>query len=266
MKRIFSALIVLLVAASLFAGGGKDKKANILTVGATPEPHAEMLKLVVDDLAAQGITLKVMEFTDYVTPNEALESGQIDANFFQHLPYMDSFNQERGYHLVNAGGIHIEPMALYSKKVKSLAALANGATIAIPNDPTNEGRALLLLQSAGLITLDPAAGITATPVNIVENPKNLKFTELEAATMPRVLPDVDAAIINGNYAIPAGLIASVDGLFVEGADSPYVNIIAVKDGNQNDDRIVALVKALQSQEIIDFIASRYPNGEVVKVF
>ncbi|MBO7175416.1 MAG: MetQ/NlpA family ABC transporter substrate-binding protein, partial [Spirochaetaceae bacterium] len=229
MKKIISALTVLLVAASLFAGGGKDKSANVLTVGATPEPHAEMLKLVVDDLAAQGITLKVMEFTDYVTPNEALESGQIDANFFQHLPYMDSFNQERGYHLVNAGGIHIEPMALYSKKVKSLAELADGATVAIPNDPTNEGRALLLLQSAGLIKLDPAAGITATPINIVENPKNLKFTELEAATMPRILADVDAAVINGNYAIPAGLIASVDGLFVEGADSPYVNIIAVKD-------------------------------------
>ena len=173
MKKIISALTVLLVAASLFAGGGKDKAANVLTVGATPEPHAEMLKLVVDDLAAQGITLKVLEFTDYVTPNEALESGQIDANFFQHLPYMDSFNQERGYHLVNAGGIHIEPMALYSKKVKSLAELADGATVAIPNDPTNEGRALLLLQSAGLIKLDPAAGITATPINIVENPKNL---------------------------------------------------------------------------------------------
>ena len=167
---------------------------------------------------------------------------------------------------MNAGGIHIEPMALYSKKVKSLAEIASGATIAIPNDPTNEGRALLLLQSAGLIKLDPAAGITATPINIVENPLNLKFTELEAATMPRVLTDVDAAVINGNYAIPAGLIASVDGLFVEGADSPYVNIIAVKDGNQADARVVALVEALQSQEIVEFIKTRYPNGEVVKVF
>ena len=265
MKKIFSTLFVLLVAASLFAGGGKDKATNVLTVGATPEPHAEMLKLVVDDLALQGITLKVMEFTDYVTPNEALESGQIDANFFQHLPYMDSFNAERGYHLVNAGGIHIEPMALYSKKLKSLSELKD-ATIAIPNDPTNEGRALLLLQSAGLIKLDPAAGITATPINIIENPNNLKFTELEAATMPRILADVDAAVINGNYAIPAGLIASKDGLFVEGSDSPYVNIIAVKDGNQTDKKIVALVKALQSQKIIDFIASRYPNGEVVKAF
>ncbi len=266
MKKIASILIVLLVAASLFAGGGKDKGGNVLTVGATPEPHAEMLKLVVDDLAVQGITLKVREFTDYVTPNEALENGEIDANFFQHLPYMDSFNLERGYSLVNAGGIHIEPMALYSRKVGSLDEIATGATIAIPNDPTNEGRALLLLQSAGLITLDPAAGITATPVNIVDNPRNLKFTELEAATMPRVLADVDAAVINGNYAIPAGLIASVDGLFVEGADSPYVNIVAVKEGNQSDERIVALVNALRSQEIVEFINTRYPNGEVVKAF
>ena len=266
MKKIISTLTVLLVTASLFAGGGKDKAANVLTVGATPEPHAEMLKLVVDDLAAQGITLKVLEFTDYVTPNEALESGQIDANFFQHLPYMDSFNQERGYHLVNAGGIHIEPMALYSKKVKSLAELADGATVAIPNDPTNEGRALLLLQSAGLIKLDPAAGITATPINIVENPKNLKFTELEAATMPRILADVDAAVINGNYAIPAGLSAKEDGLFVEGADSPYVNIITVKAGNENDPRIVALANALKSDKIKNYINETYPNGEVVLVF
>lgn len=266
MKKTVSALIALLVAAALFAGGGKDKGGNVLTVGATPEPHAEMLKLVVDDLAAQGITLKVREFTDYVTPNEALENGEIDANFFQHLPYLDSFNLERGYSLVNAGGIHIEPMALYSKKVGSLDEIATGATIAIPNDPTNEGRALLLLQSAGLIKLDPAAGITATPVNIVDNPRNLKFTELEAATMPRVLADVDAAVINGNYAIPAGLVASVDGLFVEGADSPYVNIVAVREGNQTDERILTLVRALQSQEIVEFINTRYPNGEVVKVF
>ncbi len=266
MKKTVSALIALLVAAALFAGGGKDKGGNVLTVGATPEPHAEMLKLVVDDLAAQGITLKVREFTDYVTPNEALENGEIDANFFQHLPYLDSFNLERGYSLVNAGGIHIEPMALYSKKVGSLDEIATGATIAIPNDPTNEGRALLLLQSAGLIKLDPAAGITATPVNIVDNPRRLKFTELEAATMPRVLADVDAAVINGNYAIPAGLVASVDGLFVEGADSPYVNIVAVREGSQTDERILTLVRALQSQEIVEFINTRYPNGEVVKVF
>lgn len=266
MKNFSKVLFVALLCAMVcFVGCSKDD-SSVLKVGATPEPHAEMLKLVVDNLAEQGITLKVMEFTDYVTPNEALEGGQIDANFFQHLPYMESFNSERGYHIVNAGGIHIEPVALYSKKLSSLAELKNGATIAIPNDPTNEGRALLLLQSAGLIKLDENAGITATPQNVVENPKNIKFHEIEAASLPRVLLDVDAAVINGNYAIPAGLSANTDGLVVEGADSPYVNVVAVKDGNENSEKITALVKALQSEEIAEFIAERYPNGEVVKVF
>ena len=267
MKKIISILLVALIAVSVaFAGGGKESSSLELKVGATPEPHAEMLNLVVDDLAAQGITLKVIEFTDYVTPNEALESGQIDANFFQHIPYMESFNKERGFHLVNAGGIHVEPLALYSKKVSSVADLKSGSTIAIPNDPTNEGRALLLLQSAGLIKLSADAGLEATPLNVADNPLNLKFREIEAASMPRVLADVDAAVINGNYAIPAGLIATRDGLFVEGADSPYVNIITVKSGNENDSRIQALVKALQSDEVKNFVSERYPNGEVVLVF
>lgn len=244
----------------------KDTKASVLKVGATPEPHAEMLKLVVEDLASQGIKLDVIEFTDYVTPNDALESGQIDANFFQHWPYMESFNKEKGYHLANAGGIHIEPIALYSKKISALSDLPAGAVIAIPNDPTNEGRALLLLQSAGLIKLSASAGITATPQDITENAKKLKFREIEAASLPRVLQDVDAAVINGNYAIPAGLRASKDGLLIEGADSPYVNIISVKAGNEKDARITALVKALCSEKIADFIEKRYPDGEVVTVF
>ena len=263
MKKLIFLMLVVSAALALFVGCSKDE--TVLQVGASPEPHAEMLNLVIDDLAKQGITLKVIEFTDYVVPNDALEGGQLDANFFQHLPYMDSFNAEKGYHLVNAGGIHIEPMALYSKSLTSLDQLQN-AEIAIPNDPTNEGRALLLLESAGLIKLKEGAGITATPLDIAENPKKLSFKELEAASLPRALEDVDAAVINGNYAIPAGLVASVDGLFVEGADSPYVNIVAVKDGNQSDERIIALVKALQSEEISSFIAERYPNGEVVKVF
>ncbi len=265
MKKLLFVLAVLCVCSLSFAGGSKDSDSQKIKVGATPEPHAEMLNLVVSDLAEQGITLEVVEFTDYVTPNEALESGQIDANFFQHLPYLDSFNEERGYHLANAGGIHIEPMALYSKKVKSLADLKNGV-VAIPNDPTNEGRALLLLQSAGLIKLKDGAGITATPLDVAENTYGLTFREIEAASLPRVLADVDAAVINGNYAIPAGLVASVDGLFVEGADSPYVNVIAVKEGNETDPRIVALVNALKSDKIRGFIKERYPNGEVVPVF
>lgn len=265
MKKIIAILFALMLVACVFVGCSK-KDSKVLKVGATPEPHASMLNLVKDDLAAQGITLEVVEFTDYVTPNKALEDGQIDANFFQHIPYMDSQNAEMGYHLVNAGGIHIEPIALYSKKVTSLSALPDGATIAIPNDPTNEGRALLLLQSAGLITLNAAAGIEATPLDITSNAKNLKFSEIEAASLPRVLGDVDAAIINGNYAIPAGLSAAKDGLFVEGADSPYVNIITVKAGNENDPKVQALVKALKSDEIKEYITKTYPNGEVVLAF
>ncbi len=265
MKKI---IYLMCIFAVLFCSAGckKQKAANVLNVGATPEPHAEMLNLIADDLAQEGITLKVIEFTDYVTPNEALESGQLDANFFQHLPYMDSFNKERGYHLVNAGGIHIEPIALYSKKITQLSELAEGATIAIPNDPTNEGRALLLLQSEGLITLDDQGGLEATVVNIIENPKSLKFREIEAASLPRVLDDVDAAVINGNYAIPAGFSANRDGLVLEGADSPYVNIICVKEGHENDKNITVLVKALQSDKVKNWIAEKYTNGEVVATF
>lgn len=259
----------LIFAESAFAKVKKTsskKKGNVITVGATPQPHAEILNLIISDLKAQGITLKVQEFTDYVTPNEAVESGEIDANFFQHIPYMNSFNEERGYHLVSVVGTHVEPLALYSKKVSAMKDLKNGATIAIPNDPTNEGRALLLLQSAGLIKLDAAAGLTAVPADIIENSKKFKFQEIEAASLPRVLDDVDAAVINGNYAIPAGLKATEDGLFVEGADSPYVNIVTVKDGRQNDEAIKALVKAITSQKVKDFIKKSYPDGEVVPVF
>ncbi len=258
MKKIITLTSVVLAAASLFAASIK--------VGATPEPHADILNLVKDDLKAEGIDLEVVEFTDYVIPNEAVESGEIDANYFQHIPYLESFNKERGFHLVNAGGIHVEPIALYSKKVKSLDALKNKSRIAIPNDPTNEGRALLLLADAGLITLNPKAGIEATVQDITSNPKKFKFVEVEAASLPRVLADVDAAVINGNYAIPAGLSAKKDGLFVEGSSSPYVNVIAVKAGNENKAEIQALVKALKSEKVRKYIEEKYPNGEVVVVF
>lgn len=259
MKKIIALVTALLVAVSVYA-------QTTIKVGATPEPHADILNLIVDDLAAEGITLKVIEFTDYVTPNEAVESEEIDANYFQHIPYLESFNTERSYHLVNAGGIHVEPFALYSKKVKSVKDLKKKARIAIPNDPTNEGRALLLLADAGLITLREDAGITATVQDIVSNPLKLKFSEIEAASLPRVLPDVDAAVINGNYAIPAGLSAAKDGLFVEGSSSPYVNVVAVKAGNENTPAIKALIKALQSEKVRKYVADKYPNGEVVVVF
>ena len=268
MKKILAiALVALLTIVSVFAQETSETQSSTtkIVVGATPEPHAALLSLVVDDLAAQGITLEVKEFTDYVTPNDAVEYGEIDANYFQHIPYLESFNTEHGYHLVNAGGIHVEPIALYSSKYSSLSDIPNGAVIAIPNDPTNEGRALLLLQSAGLIKLKDNAGLEAIPLDIVENPKNLKFSEIEAATLPRILSDVDAAVINGNYAIPAGLVATRDGLFVEGADSPYVNVIAVKAGNENNPAVKALVEALKSDEVKAYIAEHYKNGEVVLV-
>lgn len=259
----FSFACVLL---AFLAAGCEKKEQNVLKVGATPEPHAAILNLIADDLAKEGIVLKVIEFTDYVTPNEAVESGEIDANFFQHKPYMDSFNTERGYHLVSAAGVHVEPIALYSKKVASVAELKDGATIAIPNDPTNEGRALLLLQANGLITLDEAAGLTAVPANITGNQKGLKFQEIEAASLPRVLADVDAAVINGNYALPAGLNAKKDGLLVEGAESPYVNILCVKAGRESEAAVKKLAAALQSQKVKDYIEEHYPNGDVVATF
>ena len=268
MKKILAiALVALLTIVSVFAQATSETQSSStkIVVGATPEPHAALLSLVVDDLAAQGITLEVKEFTDYVTPNDAVEYGEIDANYFQHIPYLESFNTEHGYHLVNAGGIHVEPIALYSSKYSSLSDIPNGAVVAIPNDPTNEGRALLLLQSAGLIKLKDNAGLEAIPLDIVENPKNLKFSEIEAATLPRILSDVDAAVINGNYAIPAGLVATRDGLFVEGADSPYVNVIAVKAGNENNPAVKALVEALKSDEVKAYVAEHYKNGEVVLV-
>ena len=268
MKKILAiALVALLTIVSVFAQATSETQSSTtkIVVGATPEPHAALLSLVVDDLAAQGITLEVKEFTDYVTPNDAVEYGEIDANYFQHIPYLESFNTEHGYHLVNAGGIHVEPIALYSSKYSSLSDIPNGAVVAIPNDPTNEGRALLLLQSAGLIKLKDNAGLEAIPLDIVENPKNLKFSEIEAATLPRILSDVDAAVINGNYAIPAGLMATRDGLFVEGADSPYVNVIAVKAGNENNPAVKALVEALKSDKVKAYVADHYKNGEVVLV-
>ena len=259
MKKIIAFAGIALLASSVFA-------QKVVKVGATPEPHAAILNLVKEDLKAKGIDLQVVEFTDYVTPNDAVESGDIDANYMQHLPYMESTNKEKGYHLVNAAGIHVEPFALYSSKIKKIGDLKKKATIAIPNDPTNEGRALLLLQEAGLITLRDGAGITATPLDIKKNPKKLKFREIEAASLPRTLKDVDAAVINGNYAIPAGLSAKKDGLFVEGSSSPYVNVIAVKAGNENKEEIKAVIEAVKSEKVKKFISEKYPNGEVVTVF
>ncbi|MDR1986083.1 MAG: MetQ/NlpA family ABC transporter substrate-binding protein [Treponema sp.] len=240
------------------------KSSSVLTVGATPVPHGELLNLVKPDLAAQGIELKVVEFTDYVTPNSALIAGDLDANYFQHIPYLES-NPEWVEKLGSAFGVHVEPLGLYSVSLQDAADLPDEAVIAIPNDPTNGGRALLLLQSKGLITLRADAGLSASPQDITNNPKNFRFRELEAAQLPRSLGDVDAAVINGNYALEAGLNPVQDSLILEGADSPYVNIVVVKKGTEKDPRIEALSRALCSQKVKDYINKTW-RGSVIAIF
>lgn len=238
---------------------------QVLKVGASPVPHAELLNLVKDDLKAEGIDLQIIEFTDYVKPNLSLSDGEIDANFFQHVPYQDSFNKEHGTDIVSVGTVHVEPLGLYSKKFNSVEELPEGAQIAIPSDAVNGGRALILLASKGLITLTTDAGLEATEKDIAENPKNFKFTAVEAAQLPRVLEDVDASIINGNYALEASLNPAKDAILLEGADSPYANILSVKKGNESDERVAKLLKALQSEKVKAYIESHY-NGGVVPAF
>lgn len=236
-----------------------------VTVAATPVPHAEILEEAKALMAAEGWTLDVVEFTDYVQPNEVVESGDIDANYFQHINYMESYNGEKGTHLVSAGEIHYEPLGIYPGKESDLNNITDGAEIAVPNDTTNEARALLLLEANGLIKLDPAAGIKATVMDITENPHNLKIVELQAEQVARTLPDVAFGVINGNYALQAGL-STADAVALETADSEaiqqYVNVIAVKEGNENNDGIRALVDVLKSDEIKNFINEKY-QGSVV---
>ena len=240
-----------------------------LTVGATPNPHAEILAQVKDDLAAEGIDLVVKEYSDYVVPNTAVEEGDFDANYFQHIPYLDNFNEEQGTHLVNAGGIHYEPFGIYPGKSDDLANIADGATIAVPNDATNEARALQLLAAQGLIELKEDAGLNATPNDITSNPKNLQFKELEAAMLPQTASEVDLSVINSNFAMEGGMNPATDSLASEDADSEaaqtFANIIAVKEGHENDPAIQALVKALQSDKVKEYIEKTY-SGAVVAVF
>ena len=236
-----------------------------ITVGATPVPHVEILEVVKDILAQQNITLEIKEFTDYVQPNTAVEDGSLDANYFQHITYMNDFNAERGTHLVSVAGIHYEPFALYAGKTAALADLPDGAQVGVPNDATNEARALLLLEQEGLITLKDGVGIAATKLDIVDNPKNLQIVELEAAQLTSRLADLDVAVINGNYALDAGL-KSEDALAVEAATGEaaeaYVNVLTVKEGRENDEAIQALAKALQSDEVKTFIENTYSGGVV----
>jgi len=239
--------------------------AEKLSVAATPVPHAELLEFVKPALAKEGVELDIKVFTDYVQPNQQVADGHLDANFFQHKPYLDSFNAEHKTDLVSVGLVHVEPFGAYSTKIKSLDELKEGALIAIPNDPSNGARALLLLQKAGVITLKDPSNILATSRDIAENPKKLKFKELEAATLPRVLADVDVALINTNYALEAGLNPTKDALVIEGADSPYANLIAVAAKNKDDARVAKLVKALHSDEVKAFIKDKY-KGSIVPAF
>ena len=252
-------------AASTEAG---SLEGTTLKVGATPAPHAEILEVIVPILAEQGITLEIVQYNDYVQPNNAVEDGSLDANYFQHITYMNDFNDQNGTHLVSAAEVHYEPMSLYAGKVSSLDELADGALIGVPNDATNEARALLVLQQEGLITLREGAGITATINDIVDNPKNLQFSEMEAAQLPLRLADLDMAVINGNYAIDAGLSMD-DALATESADGEaaqaYVNVLAVKEGRETDPAIQALAAALCSDEVKTYIEENY-NGAVVAVF
>ncbi|MCD8068951.1 MAG: MetQ/NlpA family ABC transporter substrate-binding protein [Lachnospiraceae bacterium] len=251
------------------ADAGEEEEATELEpliVGAVVTPHAEILEYIRDDLAAAGYDLQIVEYNDYVLPNTALEAGDLDANYFQHVPYLENFNEENGTHIVAVASVHFEPMAIYAGKTSSLEELQEGATVAVPNDTTNEARALLLLEANGLITLDPDAGLTATILDITDNPLNLQITELEAAQIPRSIEDVDIAVINGNYAIEAGLTETIA---VESSESEaaetYGNVIAVREGDEDSAKTQALVDAILTDKVRDFITDNY-NGAVLPVF
>lgn len=273
MKKTVWALAGLLALGALVAGCSGEKKEAaqssdkkvVLKVGTTPVPHAEILNEIKPLLAKDGIDLQIIEFTDYVKPNLSLNDKEIDANFFQHEPYLKKFAADRKLDLVNLVAVHIEPMGVYSKKLKDIKSVPDGAKVAIPNDPTNGGRALNILAKAGLIKLKDGVGISATVGDIVENPKNLKITEAEAAMLPRTLDDVDLAVINSNFAMEAKLNPTKDALFIEPKDSPYANIVAVRKGDENRKEIQALKKALTSPEVKKFIEEKY-KGAVIPAF
>lgn len=268
-------LAVLFVVASLLVtvGCGGDKKTsndaskqtNVLKIGATAVPHAEILNFVKPILAKEGVELKIVEFSDYVQPNISLNDKELDANFFQHIPYLEKFATERKMPLVSLVKVHIEPMGIYSKKIKNVQDINNAGKIAIPNDPTNAGRALALLQTAKLLKLKDGAGVNATVGDIVDNPKNLKLVEVEAALLPRSLDDVDLSVINTNFAIEAKLNPTKDALFIESKDSPYTNIVAIRKGDEQKPALVKLAKVLNSAEVKNFIAEKY-KGAVVPAF
>ncbi len=294
MKKTLSLLFVALLAISLLAGCAQpasnteptvaptlaatdapatdapatEAPLTVIKVGASITPHAEILAVVKDDLAAQGYDLQVVEFTDYVQPNLALESGELDANYFQHQPYLDDFNLNNNTHIVSVAAIHYEPFGIYPGKTEALADIPEGGQIAVPNDGTNEARALLLLEAQGLIKLKEGVGLGATVLDIAENPKKLEIIEVEAAQLARSLQDVDFAVINGNYAIQAGLKVGTDAVATEDKDSvaadTYANVLCVKEGHESDSGILTLIAALQSDKVKSFIESTYEGAVVPK--
>ena len=279
-KKLLTVLIAVLTAClALFSLAGCSSSSTSSTssssssdktikVGASPTPHAEILNHVKDALKQDGYDLQVVEYNDYIQPNTALESGELDANYFQHITYLNNFNEENGTSLVSAGEIHFEPMRIYAGKTKSLTDLQDGAKVSVPNDTTNEARALLLLQQEGLIKLKDGASTNATKLDIVENPKNLEINEVEAAQVPRTVSDVDIVVVNCNYALTAGLDSSTS-LAVESdtgeAAKAYANVIAVKSGNESSEKTKALVKALQTADVKNFIDKEY-DGAVIALF
>ena len=287
-KKVLALALACAVSLSLLAGCGNGDSGNssspagsdagaensaaaesvTIRVGATPAPHVQILEQVVDVLAEQGITLEIVEINDYNTPNDGVEDGSLDANYFQHITYMNEYNESHSTHLVSVGEIHYEPFGLYAGKTASVEDLPDGAQIAVPNDATNEARALLLLEQEGLITLAENAGINATVLDIVDNPKNLEIVELEAAQIPSRLADVDLAVINGNYAMGAGMLVS-DALAIESSEgeaaTAYANVVAVKEGNENNEAILALVDALKSDEVKAYMEETF-QGSVVPLF
>ncbi len=277
MQKLFKFALAFGLLAFIGCGDTADKKggeanasannastaSQTITVGATPVPHAEILEFVKADLANEGFELVVKEFNDYVQPNLATDSGELDANFFQHIPYLEEFNKNKGTALVSVAGIHLEPMGVYSRKHSSFTIVSDGVSIAVPNDPTNESRALDIIAKTGVVTFKESA--LKTPLDIVSNPKNIVFKELEAAQMPRALDDTDFAVINSNFAMAAGLKPTEDSLVMEDKSSPYVNVLVVKAGNEESAKTKALIKALQSEKVKAFIEEKY-QGAVVPAF
>lgn len=271
MKKILALSLTLVLCLGLLCGCGAKADESVIRVAASPTPHAEILAVAKEILAEQGITLEIVEYTDYVQPNNVVDDGELDANYFQHTPYLNSFNADYGTELVSVALIHYEPFGIYAGKTATLDALQDGAQVIIPNDGSNETRALLLLQQEGLITLKEGvdASSNATIHDIVDNPLNLDIVEMEAAQLPNSLPDVDIAVINGNYAIQAGLNAGTDALAIEDASGDaaqtYANILCVKAGNEDNANVQALIEALQSEAVREFIEETY-EGAVVAIF